>query len=59
MQEPSLSAGEEKEEIPERDEITGYVQRSKMCIRDSIYPEVEIIQAEASAISQAYQKRCV
>ena len=28
MQEPSPSSGEEKEEIPERYEITGYVQRS-------------------------------
>ncbi|KAB4416640.1 hypothetical protein EAJ10_08715 [Bacteroides thetaiotaomicron] len=28
MQEPSLSSGEKKEEIPERYEITGYVQRS-------------------------------
>ena len=28
VQEPSLSSGEKKEEIPERYEITGYVQRS-------------------------------
>lgn len=67
MQEPSPSSGEEKEEIPERYEITGYVQRSNphratgvtfddMDMIEKAMASDELTEAEQEQARQTFQK---